>query len=264
MIAQCQLFLEMVPWTTGDFKYVDSVSRTNVTDANRSTWLLGSYMHKPLQVGTAIYDISLVWQAQPRLEYNNMHYFLLNSYAKIAKQVNIYSKYSHTNVPIEQGIDNALYGLDLPIVQNSQVFFKNLMYKFSSDFYDGKAFAVVLRHGTPNIELLQSSINVALVITIDYSTYFSRTSIVKQQSYYAPVATDASKPNNTFHSDNDGIENTYDAVKITDFYSANATELLPINIQHRLPKSIAMLDDASAKKLGLPLDFAVSLDSVSL
>jgi hypothetical protein len=160
-------------------------------------------------------------------------------------------------VPIEQGIDNALYGLDLPYVVDRKVTFMNIDYEFSSDLHNGKQFATVLRHGDDRKYQLVSDANfIVMQVFTDFTNFTSRKTIAYDGVSYKAVAYDTNAPETELHSGSIGNENTFDTLYFKQIYDRNISILLPINMLNANLSGLTVTLNVSSKHtLDLPIKY---------
>lgn len=152
-------------WRTDSYNYDDK------TVLNQLQWTGYSYLYEPVQTNDMSYDTKLFSKVEIAYSYGNLHTFLLET-PITARPTETYLKL-HTNGLLDN-LDTALGRVQLPIVSNRVVTFRNITYAFDSDDFDGKHFALVVKHVAgqekPTPAIIFSSNYVVIVLSIDLTS----------------------------------------------------------------------------------------------
>ena len=192
-------------WHNTDYDYGDYITKSmlSLTGAN--------YRYTPVQVNDKSYDAKWFSKPSMAMTYGNLHTFMLEP-SKVLPKLN---SQLHILSPLQSidgstvDFDYAFSSVNLPVVYNGLVTFRNITYGFQHNgvltkYFDGKRFCLVLRHtpGTlrPFAELKWSSNYCCIVVSIDLSNVLQ-------------VA----------NKEHIGV----DSLTIDDFYIANAVMLNP-------------------------------------
>lgn len=180
--------------------------------SDEAYWLAASYQYN-LRSAWQPQQLNLFASQEPMFYYGNLHTFMLetdNANPPIDNDYNF-----HTYGLLNDGIDIAMSKVNLPVIEYGRVTFRNMTFDFRNKLtheldrmYDGKKFAVVLRHDS------------------NYAQQeFAKASVVTSANYLVIVLT----TNLTSLLEHSGATNV-SQLSIQDFYSANMYNLLVSHI----------------------------------